>query len=191
MNEIKKLFSLDPQVLACWKAESFVNRFLCMFKDVRYEILESWGPPGAYAIIAESLGTYEKNRGNACLSLMKNHLKKRGLPKVLLEFNRIHTDIEGRGLGTLLMHFLCAFADQRGFAIYDRLNPYGSLNMESLIRFNKKFGFQIFSANKEGEKIISCGMIRKHGSSELHRSVLNAAILQKFVGNFKNTLFSS
>lgn len=60
-------------------------------------------------------------------------------------FNRIHVPsvIGNQGLGTQLMNQVCAWADENHFNIVDELNPYGALDLEQLISFNKKFGFEL------------------------------------------------
>lgn len=78
-------------------------------------------------------------------------------------FNRIKAKIEGQGEGTLLMQELVKIFDEKGITVVNTLNPYGSMDLEALIEFYKKYGF---------ESIIEYLMIRRPnapGVSSVHQ----------------------
>jgi len=57
-------------------------------------------------------------------------------------FNRINAKIEGQGEGTLLMQEIVKILDEKGITVVNTLNPYGSMDLEALIEFYKKYGFE-------------------------------------------------
>jgi len=61
----------------------------------------------------------------------------------LFFFNRIKAKIEGHGEGTLLMQELVKILDQSGITVVNHVNPYGGMELEPLIRFYEKYGFEL------------------------------------------------
>jgi len=56
-------------------------------------------------------------------------------------FARIKARVEGQGDGTLLMKRVCDHADHLKATIVNCINPYGRMNLEQLIQWFSKFGF--------------------------------------------------
>lgn len=59
----------------------------------------------------------------------------------LFWFARLKAKVEGQGEGTRLMKRLVEILDERGITVVNALNPYGSMDMEVLTEFYKKYGF--------------------------------------------------
>lgn len=57
-------------------------------------------------------------------------------------FNRIKAKVEGQGEGTLLMREIVKILDEKGITVVNTLNPYGSMDLEALTEFYKKYGFE-------------------------------------------------
>lgn len=66
-------------------------------------------------------------------------------------FNRLNVPsiYRNQGYGSKLMDQTIRWADQEKVNIINTLNPYGDLNMEQLIKFFTKFGFEIAKQIKE------------------------------------------
>lgn len=60
----------------------------------------------------------------------------------LFFFNRIKAKVEGRGEGTLLMQEIVKILDEQNVAVINHINPYGSMDLEALVKFYTKFGFK-------------------------------------------------
>ncbi len=56
-------------------------------------------------------------------------------------FARLKAKVEGQGEGTLLMRRLVEILDERGVTVVNALHPYGSMDMQTLTEFYKKYGF--------------------------------------------------
>ncbi len=69
-----------------------------------------------------------------------------GLEGCIYYFNRIKVlrHHEGTGEGKLLMIEVCRYADDLNAIIYNEPNPYGKRNLDSLIRFFKQSGFEMY-----------------------------------------------
>jgi len=59
----------------------------------------------------------------------------------LFWFTRLKAKIEGQGEGTRLMKRLVEILDEREITVVNALNPYGSMDMQALTGFYKKYGF--------------------------------------------------
>ncbi len=59
----------------------------------------------------------------------------------LFWFARLKAKVEGQGEGTRLMKRLVEILDERGVTVVNALNPYGSMDMQALTAFYKKYGF--------------------------------------------------
>jgi hypothetical protein len=62
-------------------------------------------------------------------------------------FSRIKAKVEGRGDGTFLMQRVCHHADQLKATIVNAINPYGRKNLEQLIKWFERFGFEHVEEN--------------------------------------------
>ena len=63
------------------------------------------------------------------------------LPDPVFWFTRLKAKVEGRGEGTRLMRRLVEILDERGITVVNALNPYGSMDVQALTEFYKKYGF--------------------------------------------------
>jgi ribosomal protein S18 acetylase RimI-like enzyme len=57
-------------------------------------------------------------------------------------FNRLKAYEEGKGFGSKLMKELVKILDKKNIILINHVNPYGNLNLNQLITFYKKFGFE-------------------------------------------------
>ena len=57
-------------------------------------------------------------------------------------FNRLKAKVEGQGEGTKLMERLVQILDEKKITVVNGLNPYGSMSMDELKDFFKKYGFE-------------------------------------------------
>lgn len=64
----------------------------------------------------------------------------------LFWFCRIKAKREGKGSGTLMMRELVKILEEKRWSVLNSLNPYGGKkDLERLINFNKKFGFELLN----------------------------------------------
>jgi len=57
-------------------------------------------------------------------------------------FCRLKAKVEGQGEGTRLMDRLVQILDERKITVVNILNPYGSMGMDELKDFYRKYGFK-------------------------------------------------
>ena len=79
-----------------------------------------------------------------CNEFVRSFLQADDVTGTWYYFNRllVNENIRGRGLATKLMSRVIFWADTEDVNILNELNPYGGLNMDQLISFYKKFGFE-------------------------------------------------
>ncbi len=80
-------------------------------------------------------------------------------------FARLKAKVEGQGEGTRLMKRLIEILDERGISVVNSLNPYGSMDMQALTEFYKKYGFSEVEKGLMVRKSKSCD----RNSNELER----------------------
>ncbi len=61
--------------------------------------------------------------------------------KNIFWFSRLKSVTEGQGDGTLIMKNLIKIFDDRKVSVICGVNPYGKMDMKTLVSFYKKFGF--------------------------------------------------
>lgn len=66
----------------------------------------------------------------------------------LFWFVRLKSKTEGKGNGSFLMRELVKILDENKLWVLNSINPYGSMNLEQLIKFYQKYGFTLL--DKEG-----------------------------------------
>jgi GNAT superfamily N-acetyltransferase len=62
-------------------------------------------------------------------------------------FTRLKAKVEGQGEGTRLMKRLVQILDERKITVINGVNAYGSMSLEDLKRFYKKYGFKDIGDN--------------------------------------------
>lgn len=60
-------------------------------------------------------------------------------------FARIKARKESEGEGTRLMRHLCDLVDRLSITIVNYPNPYGRMDMEELVRWYQKYGFELLN----------------------------------------------
>ncbi len=64
------------------------------------------------------------------------------LPEPLFWFARLKAKVEGQGEGTKMMRRLVQILDEKDITVINAINPYGSMDLEALTGFYKKYGFE-------------------------------------------------
>lgn len=64
------------------------------------------------------------------------------LPEPLFWFARLKAKVEGQGEGTKMMRRLVQILDEKDITVINGVNPYGSMDLEALTGFYKKYGFE-------------------------------------------------
>jgi GNAT superfamily N-acetyltransferase len=86
--------------------------------------------------------------GSAELSRIDNEFVKSYLQTDVVGtwyyFNRlvVYPKIRNKGMAALLMKQVVSWADREKVNIFNEVNPYGDLDMDQLIKFYSRFGFE-------------------------------------------------
>ena len=95
--------------------------------------------------------SFSSDLGHGCAELCEllAEVPTKIYPGIWFWFSRLYVQPYARrkGAATDMMNKVVAWADEKGVAILNGINPYGEMTLEQLMIFYTKFGFVVLHGN--------------------------------------------